>query len=362
MSLNIEKVKNVLVLAPDKHIGDLVLSLSAINALREFFRDRNFYLVIDSAYAEIIETMDGLDNLILYPRRELKKAYFIKRFGILLKFLRQLRRTSPDIAIDLQGGVASSTLTLLSDSPIRVGRSTAKRAFSYNLKVDLLKGGHKVRSYMEIASALGVKSRIDVCRIKASERRRAGLRDALFKHGITDKKPVVCVHPGAGVVYKQWTEEGFADVSDRLASEGFQVVFVGGKGDLEEIKKIRGKMKDRAYDLGGALSLGELIALFEISSLYIGNDSGPMHLADLTGVPIVALFGPAREERWGPISGKSVVLRGAEPCEKCRGKDCEYGFKCVKRISPDDVKAAVEKLIDRRGPVRTGISEGRYQK
>ena len=346
MSLNIDQIKNVLVLAPDKHMGDLLLSLSAINALKEYFKGKRFYLVIDSAYTEIVETLEGLENVILYPRKLLNGNPFIKRLPILMNFFRQLRSTFPDIAIDLQGGVASSTMTFLSGAPLRVGRSTAKRSFFYNRKVDLLRGRHKLYDYMGIVSAVGVQSKIEVYPVRASGSKRSALESILLKEGVSIEKPIICIHVGAGVIYKQWIEEGFADISDWLISEGFQVIFIGSKGDLGNINKIKFLLKHRSFNLGGKLSIGELTALFENSSLFIGNDSGPMHLADATGIPIVALFGPAREARWGPFSKNSIVLRGNEPCQKCKGKDCDYDFKCIRTISPDDVKRAIKGLIN----------------
>ncbi len=346
MSLNIDQFKNVLVLVPDKHLGDLVLSLSAVTALKKYFKEKIFYLVVDSAYIEIVESMDGLENMVLYPRKLLKENPFIKRMIILFNFLKQLRSSSPDIAIDLQGGVASSTITFLSGAPLRVGRSTAKRPYFYNKKIDILHGKHKLYNYMDIVSAIGAQCKAEVYPIRASDRKRSALESILMKYGISIEKPIISIHAGAGVIYKQWTEEGFADVSNWLVSEGFQVIFVGSKDDVENINKIRFPLKHRSFSLAGKLSLGELTALFENSLLFIGNDSGPMHLANATGIPIVALFGPAREARWGPISKNSIVLRGNEPCQKCKGKDCDYDFQCIRTISSDDVKRAIKKLIN----------------
>jgi heptosyltransferase-3 len=345
MSFNVEKIRNVLILAPDKHMGDLVLSLSTISALKDFFKGKNFYLVVDSAYAEIVAAIDGIENLILYPRKLFNRNHFMKQLTILFNFLRQLRNTLPDIAIDLQGGVASSTMTFLSGAPLRMGRSTAKRPYFYNLKINPVHGRHKFHSYTQIAYAAGVQSKINVSSIRASASNRSALKSILLKEGITIEKPVICIHPGAGVEYKQWTEEGFADISSWLVSEGFQVVFVGSSNESGKIGGITSIMKNHAYNLAGELSLGELTALFEISSLYIGNDSGPMHLAAAVNTPVVALFGPAGENRWGPLSEKAIVLRGEEPCEKCKGKDCQYNFKCIRTISSDDIKIAIESLI-----------------
>jgi len=76
-----------------------------------------------------------------------------------------------------------------------------------------------------------------------------------------------------------------------------------------------------------------------------------MHLAAMIGVPVIALFGSADEKRWKPLSDKAIVLREADRCNKCRGKNCEYGFKCIRSISPDTVKSAVRRLLN----VKEGI-------
>ena len=249
--------------------------------------------------------------------------------------------------MDLQGGYASSIFTFLSGASLRVGRSTAERPYVYNLKVDLTRGKHKVYSYTEIAAAVGAKSELVSYRLRASDKQMSSLKGILLEEGITTGKPIVCIHPGAGKLYKQWTKEGFTEISDWFSSEGFQAVFVGGGGESEEIQEIRSHTKHQIYNLSGKLTLGELMAVLEISSLYIGNDSGPMHLAAATGVPVIGLFGPADEKRWGPISENSIILRGDRPCDKCKGKDCEMNFRCIKTLPSEKVKSAVEDILSK---------------
>jgi ADP-heptose:LPS heptosyltransferase len=229
-----------------------------------------------------------------------------------------------------------------------MGRATSKRPYFYNLKINLTPERHKFNRYVEIAYAAGVKNKIDFISINASAGNRAALKNILLEEGLSAEKPIVCIHPGAGVLYKQWREEGFADVSDWLVSEGFQVVFTGSGGESGKVREITSIMQKHACNLAGKLSVGELMALFEASSLYIGNDSGPMHLAAAVDTPVIALFGPADEIGWRPLSGKAIVLRGEERCGKCTGNDCQYNFKCIRTISSDDVKAAVERLICNR--------------
>ncbi len=344
--IDLKGVRNVLVLMPDKHMGNLVVSIPAMKALRDFFYGRGFRLVVDSSFEDIVRAVDGLDDLLLFPRERLNRAGFPERFSIFYRFLRELRLFSPDLAIDLQGGHASSILTLLSGAPLRVGRETAERPYVYNVRVKLPGGRHKLYSYREVAETTGAAVNGAYPVLTPDERAVASMEEKLLKNGVDPAGPIVCIHPGAGKVYKRWTAEGFSRVSDWLSSSGYQVVFIGGGSDLQMIEDVRAITKEVSCSLGGDLSLGELMALFGTASLYIGNDSGPMHLADASGTPVVALFGPADEKRWGPVSSKAVVLRGEEPCPECKGKDCRYDFKCIRTLTVDRVKDAVRRFIE----------------
>lgn len=337
--------KRVLVLMPDKHMGNVVVSLPAIMALKGFFKEKIFFLVIDRAYKDIFKPLIRKENLLLFPRKQLKESSFAKKTRIFFQFLHQLRSTSPDVVIDLEGRHASSMMVFLSGAPLRIGRSTAERPYVYNLKVDISTVKHKVHSYIEIAAAVGAQSETVSLRLQASDTHKTSLKSILLNEGITINKPIICIHPGAGKIYKQWTSDGFAKVSDWLSSDGFQIVFVGSSGDLNKINEIRSFLKHQSYNLGGMLSIGELMALLEISLLYLGNDSGPMHLAAAIGIPVIALFGPSIESRWRPLTGKAVVLRGTDRCQKCKGKDCQYDFKCIRTLSFTTVKKAIEKII-----------------
>jgi ADP-heptose:LPS heptosyltransferase len=345
MLFNEADVNTVLVLMPDKHMGNLVVSLPAIVALKEFFGEKSFFLAIDEAYGDIAESLISRENVLLYPRKQIGGKNFFRIGAVFSEFVRQMRKISPDIAIDLQGGYASSVLTYLSGAPLRVARFTAKRPYLYNRRIRLVKGRQRVYYYTDIAYAAGAGD-IDIYyRLGAVDAKKASLAGKLSDEGIRSDMPVACIHPGAGKVFKQWNSEGFADVSDWLFSKGFQVVLVGGKSDLKKIGEIISLTKHGVHNLGVKLSLGELVALFERSSLFIGNDSGPMHLAASAGIPVVALFGSARENRWRPLSERAIVLRGEEKCQICASEKCQFDFKCIKTLSSEAVKTAITTLL-----------------
>jgi heptosyltransferase-3 len=344
MSINIDKVNTVLTLMPDKHIGNLVVSLPAINALINHFQGKEFYLIIDNAYREIIESIISEGHIKFYPRKQSNTGSYLRRALSYIEFMHNIRRIQPDIAIDLQGGHTSSLITLFSGASSRVSSSFTNRPYAYNVKVNLSEGKHKAYSYIEIAAAVGAPVSKKVYRLQSTRARRVSLENTLRNIGLVSERRIVTVHPGAGRLQKLWTVSGFATIADWLAARDYQVVFVGGPGELDRTSEIISLLSHQTYNLVGILSLGELMALFEMSSLFLGNDSGPMHLAAAMGTPVVAVFGYADETRWGPRCEKSIVLRGQERCQDCSKKECRDPI-CINTLSSDDVKNAIETLL-----------------
>ena len=349
MVINADRLHTVLTLMPDKHLGNLVVSLPAIDALIKHFRGKEFYLIIDNAYWEIIESLISEENIKFYPRKQSNMGSYLRRALSHIQFMRNIRKIHPDIVIDLQGGRTSSLITLFSGASTRVAKSNANRPYAYNVKVDLAKGKHKAHSYIEIAAAVGAPVCEDVYRLQATRTRKVSLENKLRNNGLVSERRLVTVHPGFGKLQKLWTVLGFATIADWLAARDYQVVFVGGPGELARTSEVISLLSHRTYNLVGSLSLGELMALFEMSSLFLGNDGGPMHLAAAMGTPIVAMFGFADESRWGPRCEKSIVLRGQERCQDCSRQDCQDPV-CINTLSPETVKSAIKTLIEKESP------------
>ena len=346
MFLETEKISSILVLMMDRHLGNFVVSLSSIVAFQKYFQKKTCYFAFDNNYREVVESVEGLNNIISFPRRTIYKSGLVKRIFLYLRFINSLRSTHCDVAIDLQGGNASSIASFLSGASCRVSNSSARRPYIYNIKVDLPVGEHKVRSYTEIAEALGAAIDQPHYRLYPSKRRVESLNKILELHGVAPHRPIISIHAGAGNIHKQWTTKGFVEITDWLTSKGFQVIFVGSDRDLDKTRAIMTGLSHKAHNLGGTLSLGELMALFHMSSLFLGNDSGPMHLAAAMETPVVGLFGPVDERRWRPLSTNSIVLRGEKACEDCREKrkDCR-DFPCITTLKPDKVKKAISELV-----------------
>ncbi|HEX5439405.1 MAG TPA: glycosyltransferase family 9 protein, partial [Ktedonobacterales bacterium] len=146
---------------------------------------------------------------------------------------------------------------------------------------------------------------------------------------------------------RRWMPERFAEVADTLIERfDARIVLVGSASDRGHACAVRAAMRHAPLDLTGKTSLGGLAALFERMRLFIGNDSGPAHLAEAVGTPSVTVFGPGDPRCWAPLDQRShrVVV---EPvgCNPCAYADCPIDHRCLRRITPVQVLAHAHELL-----------------
>jgi ADP-heptose:LPS heptosyltransferase len=167
--------------------------------------------------------------------------------------------------------------------------------------------------------------------------------------GVSPREPIVCVHAGASWRPRAWDPARFAAVAEwMVAHYHAQVVFVGSEDERDIEASVRANIKGgRVFWLSGAISWDELHALLARSALFLGNDSGPAHLAAAAGVPSVVLFGPQDPRRFGPWSARTIVLHHPAPCWPCAQTRCvRPEAPCVNDIPVGEVTAAIARLLD----------------
>ncbi|MBI5559333.1 MAG: glycosyltransferase family 9 protein [Deltaproteobacteria bacterium] len=331
---------------PNSHIGNLVISLPAVAALQNHFQSIPHYLVVDSAFKEIVAPLFAPEFTRYYPRARANQGGIFFRMLAYFKFLREIKAIQPDITIDLEGSSTSSIFTQVSCATHCLAGRNAARPDVYTVKAEPEKGKHKVQAYKAIAAAAGAAIDEQPFSYHPAAAMRLSVDKKLAEAGIDRERPIICIHAGAGRLQKLWTIEGYADVADWLAARGHQVLFVGGPAEAGRTEEILAKLQHRVFNFTGSLSLGELLALLEKCSVFLGNDSGPMHMADAMGTAVVALFSYADEHEWGPCSARSVVLRGQKPCDDCIKKKCEDP-RCINTLGAEPVKRAVVSFLDR---------------
>jgi ADP-heptose:LPS heptosyltransferase len=165
---------------------------------------------------------------------------------------------------------------------------------------------------------------------------------------ISRKRPLVYANPVAKWLTKMWPEDHWAALGDMLVTAaGVALIFGGAPGDAPLIRRIMSKMREPAYCAAGELTVIQSAALLKRSRMYVGVDSGPMHIAAFTGTPVTAIFGPTDPRKIGPYGTGHIVLRNETiDCLVCRKRACrELG--CMTGVAPETVFEACVTMLER---------------
>ena len=339
---------SLILLMPTKHMGNLLVALRAIETLVLANRGCT-WVVVDESYRDIIDSAPAIGKPIYYPRARLRKAGLWDKIGLLLNFYRQLRAPEAKLLLNFDAQPISTTLALLAGVKQRWGLSDTPRHSAYQKIVDQHPHHpHRFYHYHQFAQVLaGDTSAAAYPTLQAQTQHQASLRQLLDTLKVDGNRPFACIHAGATKTYKQWPPERFAGITDWLAEQGVQVILIGaGDSDKTIIEQVVHTSRSQPINLCNRLNLGELIALFKQCCLFLGNDSGPMHLAAASQTPVFALFGPTDELRWGPLGANATLIRNPTPCtETCSKKFCPENFRCIKTLPAQEVRAVLQQHL-----------------
>lgn len=348
-----------------RQIGDVVFTTPAIRGLRERFPDAHLTYLVEPVAAAVVEHNPVLDHVIVSPRGSGFRGLCADvALGV------RLRRERYDIAIDFHGGPRSSLLTWLSRAPIRIGYEVP-RAWMYTRRVSRpreLRARHSVENQWDLLESLGVdrpsperfplEMPIDPHAVQSVEKR-------LAESDVASDERLIVIHVSAGNLFRRWPLASFGEVAASLARHAkTRVILTSGPSEpdsaVQVIADARRRLapEERHRVLAcGEFSLAELRALVDRAALFVGGDSGPMHIAATSHVPIVSLYGPtlpARSAPWRSASWPSapVEVHGLE-CRPCDQRVCIPGdFRCLTRIGPRHVIEAAERLINLKPDIR----------
>ncbi len=338
----------LVLLMPTKHMGNLLVSLQSIATLAEANQSKSL-VVVDESYREILESIPTIKDALYYPRTRLAKTNKLGKLRLLKEFYDSLRAYRASLLLNFDSQPLSTNIAVMSRIKPSWGLPDSPRKRLYTKIVD--DGSinpHRFHHYDQyVRDLLGHPSAQKYPALQVLQKHRNSLYQILQNNGIDASQPYICIHAGATKDYKLWPAANYARIADWLMSKGYQVVFIGaGSSDRSIIKNISLQGTKAYENLCDLLTLGQLIALFSESSFYLGNDSGPMHLATACGVPVIALFGPTDEQRWGPLGNNATVIRDTQACaELCSKKFCSEDFRCIKLLGENIVREALSRHI-----------------
>jgi heptosyltransferase-2 len=340
------EVEKILIRGPN-WIGDAVLAIPAMKAVRKHFPDAEITLLVRPWVAGLFTAAPFIDKVWSEA-----KPSGVADWSRITKDIRARRF---DLALLLPNSFESALMMFLGGVRQRVGYATnGRRWMLTNAVAQGDAGRHQVQYYLDLVKTVWPGVSQPSIEIQATIEERSDARTLLAAEGIRDGAPFLVLNPGAAYgSAKRWGEDRFAAVADILAAElRLQVALIGSERERPIAEQIQGRMKTRAAVLSGKTSLDTLIGILAESSLMITNDSGPMHIAAALGIPTVAVFGSTDERVTSPSGPRARVVKHPVECSPCLLRECPIDHRCMNGVSVEDVcQAARELLGSDRGAV-----------
>ena len=331
-------------------LGDVLMATAILKPLRETYPQAKLSFFVGDWSREVVANNPCLDEVISCGRVGSGGSYSLSEY---LSVARALRNGHFDCCIVLERSIWMALLPFLAGIPVRTGLDSEGRGFALNFRVPCGGVKHEAERYLDCIRALGIAIDSSRPEFHPSDRDRERARSILPEIGPTS--PIAAIHPGGGanpgmtLTAKRWLPERFAAVADLLVQEfGATIVLLGAAQEPELAGVVQRAMKFPAIDLTGKTDLGEMAAVLELCQLFLGNDTGPMHLATAVGTPVVAMFGPSDPRVYGPYSSSATAVGGGLSCSPCFNRGWAptcTDARCMREISVEQVWTAVREQI-----------------
>lgn len=339
------RLNRIVVHAPN-WLGDAVMSLPLLRHVRAVCPAASIAVVSPPTIADLWKLWPDADEVIAFDALSERLA-----LSDLVRFVRRLRARAFDAAVILPGGIEFALLHALAGIPIRIGYASDQRR---RLLTHAQTVSDDNRSQHQSERYLSLLRLIDKGRPVTHDVHPPGLT-----LGTTPSRQRRAIfHPWANYgPAKRWPAASFAELGSRILERcGAEVVLVGTADGAQNAAEINRQLRHRALDLTGRTSLRELCDVLRDASVVVSNDSGPAHLADALGVPVIVLFGSSSPTWTAPRGAGAQVVHHPLECSPCFGRTCRLGtYACLHAITVDEVFERIERVLSApASPARIG--------
>jgi ADP-heptose:LPS heptosyltransferase len=323
--MNLKDINKILFITLS-NIGDVILTLPVLSALKDNFPSAVIDVVVGPKPEEVFRKDPRVNRIFIYNKyADLKEK---------LEFIKKLRAEKYDLAIDMKTSIM----------PMLILAKNRSGIFLKNKR----DAEHKRIKHLSCLIPFGIAYR-EQKNIYIDKDSKGAVDRILADNGVQDSDILIGISHGSKSRLKQWTKEGFIDViKNIMKDQRYKIVLIGDIKETDISKEITRAVKQSGViDLTGKTSLGELFALINRFKLLLTCDSASMHIASDLGVRVVALFGPTDPKEYGPRGSKDIILRKNLKCSPCKKAQCKLEtHECMKSISASEVFEAIKNLIE----------------
>lgn len=323
-----------------RYLGDVLLATPALRALKAAYPTARLSVLVNRGTDAVLRGNEDVDEIIPLDRGSIYEQ---------TRFVWQMRRRRFDTVVDLTDGDRAAILTWITGARVRIGFNAEERwtGRCYTAVVRPEAGAHRIERDLAALVPLGAAAQSAVPRLRLTPEDDAKADRLAGQLGLARDRSWVVIQPGARYWFKAWPPERFAELADRLNGRFGCQILVGGSPEEEPLaRSVVRQAKSPLLTIAGRTDVRTLAALLKQAALFVGNDTGAMHIAAAVGTPLVALFGPSNPKEWGPRGGPSEVIYKGLDCRICFHPTCRRGEEnCMKLITVDEVMEACQRLF-----------------
>jgi heptosyltransferase-2 len=327
-------------------VGDAILALPALRAVRKRFSDAEIAIVARPYVADIYRDQQICDRLVAYDPQGAHAGFSGRE-----RLAGELRAEKFDVALLLQNAFDAAWLAWRASIPERIGYARDGRSFLLTKAVPVPRPGeisaHEMYYYLELLrragwiDSLSDETFIAMC---VSEEKRRLASQFLAESGVRPHSLRVAIGPGASYgSAKCWLPARFAELANWLQVQAdADIILFGTTSEANVSKAISEEMRRSPINLTGRTTIADLPALLSQCHLFVGNDSGAMHVAAAVGLPVVAVFGPTDPHGTAPVTPRCTIVQEKPYCSPCFLRRCPTDHRCMTKVTAEMVEAAVK--------------------
>lgn len=338
--------RRILIVRTDR-IGDVILSTPVIKALRDTYPSAYIAMMVGPYAKEIVEGNPYLDDVIIYDKDNKHKSWQRS-----FKFAQNLKKKKFDLAIVLHPTNRAHLITFFAGIPKRIGYNR-KLGFLLTDQIKHTKQRgekHELEYNLDLLHYLGIEPQDKNLFLPIKPESEIWAQDLLKHEGIQEADRLLAIHPAASCKSKIWPVERFSEAAEKLMEKySFKALLIAGPKDIALANDVAKNMHSPMINLAGKTSVSQLASVLKRCSLFISNDSGPVHIASAVGTPVISIFGRNQAglspKRWGPLGLKDRIIHKEVGCIECLAHNCTKEFACLRAITVDDVVNAADSIL-----------------
>jgi heptosyltransferase-2 len=344
--LSASSIRKVLVIRLDR-IGDMVITTPIFRALKEKWPDVQVTALTNPVNKNIVINNPFIDCILVYDRENMHKSLNSR-----LIFFRSIREKKFDLVIDpyLDYELKTSFITRFVGNRFRLGFEFAGRGIFYNIRYNpnvfpvSTEKRHMIDYDLDLLTHIGIETQKRQPEIFLSTNEKENAFKLLKEAGADPESKIIGIHPGGNYQSQRWPVKRFAAISDHLITNyDVKVILFAGQAEKQLLSEFRGYAVNTPIFLED-LSLREFMSTLSHCSLFLCNNSGPLHIAAALNIPTVSTMGPTIPYHWWPYGKDHIVLRKNVDCSPCKKGICKT-HECMELITTNDFIAAVESQI-----------------